>query len=227
MAQMAFRRRVGRVRAPARRFMRRRRGRVARRSRRFRRRRSRSGNLTIKCRYSTVQFITPSEHKTYDVSCVLGDFPEAERLWDNFEAYRIWNIKVKIIPLFNVADPKSPVPVVITAPFHRAAPDLDANGILSLDRSKTHRGTSRIERNFVPAVLSAVQTQSIGSTASVKTVWRPRIELIGDNAAKIKHYGGLAYFEKPFGSQPITFERHYEVQLECTVTFYNQKGFNS
>lgn len=223
---MAFRQRYRRTRRPVARRARYRRATIRRR--RFRKRRSRSGNLTFDCVLSTNIEITES-HKLFNVGCMLADFPEAKRLWDNFEAYRIWSLKVKIVPLFNVANPETPCPIVVSAPFHRPAPDLDANGILSLDRSKTHRGTARFQRSFVPAVLTGVRTNTVPPNENnfVKTAWRPRLELSGGDATKVRHYGGLIYFDAQFGTAPYKKGRQYECQIIAKVTMYSQKGFNN
>lgn len=222
---MAFRRRFRRARAPVARRARYRRATFRRR--RFRKPRRRSGNLTFDCVLST-NIEIDKDHKLFNVGCMLDDFNEAKRLWDNFEAYRIWSLKVKIIPLFNVANPETPVPIVVSAPFHRPAPDLDANGILSLDRSRTHRGTSKIQRSFVPTVLSAVRTNSNPDNNNlVKTSWRPRIELSGGSSTKVRHYGGLIYFDAQFGKVPYAKPRQYECQIIAKVTMYTQKGFNN
>ncbi|ADD62480.1 capsid protein [Cyclovirus TN18] len=220
---MAFRRRVGRSRAPIRRKLPRRR--VARR-RRFRRSRRLRGNFTVLAKRTQVVVIQGDEGGTVTIAPSLNDFTELAPLVPNFEGFRIWSVSCKIRPLFNVASDVGPVPRYYVAPWHKPTPTtVDSNGVLSIDRSKSYNGTSGAFRRFVPALLSAVGYSGIAGNQYGKIEWRPRVEL-NSNTQSLQHYCGVVHWSKdqlPGAGAPS--RRQYEIELIAKITLYNQKYF--
>lgn len=218
---MAFRRRVIRRRAPPRR----RRATIRRRRLRKKTFRRRTGNFTLKVRKTAVLAIDSDKGYSYNVAPTLNDYEEAKPYLAYFESYRIWNCTVKITPLFNVANPEQAVPRYYSAPWHRAGPpSLSTNSILSLDRAKSHNGTSGSFRRYTPAILLDTSVAGTPGQRIGQVSWRPKIGLQVSSTA-IPHYCALYHWsiDQLQGSQ-IT-QRQYEIEISSTITFYTQKSF--
>mgnify|MGYP007062377265 FL=1 len=218
---MAPRRRIVRRRAPLRRKRR-----IVRRRKIRLRRRPRTGNLTISARDTTVHAIHPSDGKTLPIQVTLSSFEETAPFFPYFEAYRIHSVSVKVTPLFNVTSSTYPIPRYYSAPWHRTAPlSLSTGTILSLDKAKSHAGTSGSFRRFVPAVLSSTNVVGNPNTMLGKQSWRPKIALEA-NAQSIPHYCGVYHWSidqiKP--AEPAAY-RQYEIEIVAKITFYTQKNF--
>uniref|UniRef100_A0AAU6S5A9 Capsid protein n=1 Tax=Myotis capaccinii feces associated cyclovirus 1 TaxID=3139988 RepID=A0AAU6S5A9_9CIRC len=222
-SEMAFRRRTVRSRAPIRRRLPRRR--VARR-RRFRRSRRLRGNFTFLARRTQVIVIPGNQGGNLSLAPALSDFTEITGLYTNFEAFRMWNVTVKVRPLFNVTGDLSPIPRYYIAPWHKPAPaTIDSNGILSIDRCKSYNGTSGAFRRFVPALMSNLGYAGASSNQFGKTEWRPRIEL-NSNSQTLPHYCGIIHWAKDqIEGAGATTQRQYEIELTAKITMYNQKYF--
>lgn len=219
---MAFRRRVIRRRAPPRRRSRR----VIRR-RRLRKRtfRRRTGNFTLKVRKTAVLAIDSDKGYSYSVAPTLNDYDEAAPYLNYFESYRIWNTTVKVTPLFNVASPTEAVPRYYSAPWHRAGPaSLSTGTILSLDKAKSHNGTSGSFRRYTPAILLDTSVAGTPGQRIGQISWRPKIAL-QVSSTSIPHYCALYHWsiDQLHGGQ-IT-QRQYEIEISSTITFYTQKSF--
>ena len=128
---MAARRRYVRRRAPPRRYRR-----AVRKTRRLRKkffRRRRTGNFTLLCRKVSVIAVPNDQGYSYQVAPTLNDYAEVQPFLNNFEAYRIWNVKVKITPLFNVAESGNPVPKYYSDPSIKSLIDFTASENFILD----------------------------------------------------------------------------------------------
>lgn len=218
---MAFRRRRVNRRAPVRRY----RSRVARRrlSRRPRRRRGRtSGKLTFLCRNTHVVEVTGGLGLSVPIAPTLQTFDEVSPFYNNFEAYRIWGVNVKVTPQFNISDPGTGVANYYSAPWHKEATGvtITTNSIQSIDRCKSYHGCKTTVRNFVPAIMAAVGTTGDGVTVG-KTSWRPRLEFHKDSH-KIPHYCALYYFSPNQVAASAANKYMYEIQITARVTLYNQ-----
>lgn len=220
---MAARRRYVRRRAPLRRYRR-----AVRKTRRLRKkfsRRRRTGNFTLLCRKVSVIAVPGAEGYSYQVAPTLNDYAEVQPFLNNFEAYRIWNVKVKITPLFNVAESGNPVPKYYSAPWHRPGPvAIASNSILSLDRAKSHNGTTTTFRRYAPCILTSIgiagdTTQHLG-----KTEWKPKIA-IQTSSTTIPHYAALYHWSQDQIPGPQAVTRQYELEISSVVTLYNQKNF--
>ncbi|ADU76994.1 Cap protein [Cyclovirus PKbeef23/PAK/2009] len=188
------------------------------------RRRQRTGNITVSMKSL---YVAPVEGKTgylLQISPAVSDFTEAATFINYFEAYRIWSVKVKVNPLFNVAADTTPVPRYYSAPWHKPGPtSINSTGIVTIDKCKSYNGLSGSVRRFVPAVLTATGYAGITTPQYGKINWRPRIEL-NSNTATLPHYCGL-YLWSADQQEGSTHIRQYEIETEIKVTFYNQKSF--
>ena len=219
---MAFRRRIIRRRAPPRRR------RATIRRRRLRKktfRRRKTGIFTLKVRKTAVLAIDSDKGYSYNVAPTLNDYEEAAPYLQYFEAYRIWNCTVKVTPLFNVASPTEAVPRYYSAPWHRAGPvALSTGTILSLDKAKSHNGTSGSYRRYTPCVLT--DTSVAGTPGQRIGKWTGDLRsLYKYLSSGIPHYCALYHWsiDQLHGGQ-IT-QRQYEIEICSTITFYTQKSF--
>lgn len=216
---MAYRRRRVRVKRRYRRILSYR----ARRPRLRRRRRVRSGNLVLNCRVSRELIVPHKSGAQQAVSVSLNSYPELAGLYNSFEAYRIHNIRVKVIPQVTSTTSSTPIGPYHIAPWHREEPTVNANTILSIDGCRTYKGTHCASRNFVTCVLSNIGFTGVTNSAFAKANWRPRIELSGAGHS-IPHYGGIIYWD-PVADSTAAKGMSYTVIMESRVTLYNQKGF--
>ena len=219
---MASRRRIVRRRAPPRRYRR-----AVRKTRRLRKRRylRRSGNFTFLCRKVAVIAVPSNEGYSYQVAPTINDYSEVQPFINNFESYRIWNVSVKVTPLFNVAESANPVPKYYSAPWHRPGPvALASNSILSLDRAKSHNGTATTYRRFMPAVLTNIAIAGDTTSHIGKVEWKPKIAL-QTSSTTIPHYAALYHWSQDQIPGPQALSRQYEVEITSIVTLYNQKNF--
>lgn len=224
-SEMAFRRRtVRRTRRfkPVRRYQSRRRVFKVRR-----RRRTRGSKFTCIIRRTFTQVLQHDTALTYQIKPTLSDFNEALPFRDNFEAYRVHSVTIRVIPHFNNTTVSTTVPPYYSAPYHQEIdiPSLTPERLLSIDRCKVHNGTASSIRSFVPAVLSDI-TYPVASgatnTSIAKINWRPRLE-IGCKSDKIPLYCGVYYFDKDVNPTATKFNRVYDFIVTCRITFYNQR----
>ncbi|UDN67413.1 capsid protein [robinz virus RP_584] len=195
------------------------------RRKRFIRRRRNNGNFT--CKLSNISDATvTASGLTLPLYTQIDQFPEASGLAANFEAYKIHNVRVKIIPKFNVgtaAAGAAQVGPYFSAPWHRevTASNITYDSIRSIDKHRSYHGCSTSVRNFKPSILMAQLVTGGGTTTHLQTTrFSPRIELGSADSGAVRHYCGLYFFA---GMESGAGTINYDVLLDMKVTFYNQK----
>uniref|UniRef100_A0AAU7E3G8 Capsid protein n=1 Tax=Hipposideros bat circovirus TaxID=3141880 RepID=A0AAU7E3G8_9CIRC len=226
---MAFRRRTVRPR----RFYRRKVGIVKRRRvvrKRLRKRKSNLGNLTCLIRSTSVQNVQNDNQLTLVIKPSLSDFFEANVLKQNFEAFRIHSVSVRVVPHFNISTGGNDCPPYISCPYKT---DIDSGALnidrlLSVDKAKLHHGWRGTTRSFVPAVLSDISYSGDGgtvATANTKINWKPRME-INCSSDKVPHYCGIILFDKGLNPATPKFNRVYQIIVTAKITFYGQRSLD-
>ncbi|UPW41813.1 capsid protein [Peromfec virus RodF5_43] len=201
---------------------------------RYVRRKKKSGNFTLEVRQTTLlQQATPA----IVIAPTFNEFQELKDLAPNFEAYRIWSVKVKITPNMNVAMIGDTVTTstpsalfdakqfhYISAPWHRPVDKttIDANSLLSIDRSREYMGCAQSNRTFVPAVLTSALVNEVVTVSKLN--WRPRIEISDSDSINIAHYCGLYWFQALDRANDNEVRASYNLVLTMKVTLYNQKS---
>lgn len=165
-----FRRRIIRrrpFRRPRRRF-------VARR----RLRKRATGNLFCKLTKVSTFEVNQDVNSVWDGSFVPEDFDEFKSLAKNFEAVKIYRVRLTVFPLQNVSNNStSSMPSYAMTPWHYGIdPPKEFRKYLSMDRSKMIRGTSMGTQSYVPNVMSNVLTQDNPPIAQSNMItWRPTL----------------------------------------------------
>lgn len=194
------------------------------------RRRNNLGNLSFLIRTTSVQNVISDQPLTLVIKPCLDDFFEARDLKNNFEAFRIHSVAVRIVPHFNISTGGNDCPPYISCPYKtdidKAAANIDR--LLTVDKARLHHGWRGTSRTFVPAVLSDISYSGDGgtiATANTKVNWRPRLE-INCSSDKIPHYCGIIHFDKGLNPGTPKFNRIYQVIITAKVTFYGQRTLN-
>ncbi|UDN67417.1 capsid protein [robinz virus RP_736] len=190
------------------------------RTRRFRTRRPRIMNSNfMTVGKATTNLSVPNTGQAVSITPSLSSFVEFNALRDNFEAYRIRKVKVKITPRANQSQTDTLVGPYYSAPYHRPVNTTNINQqtILSIDRSRQYAGTATSRRSYVPAILELVlvSTGASPTTQAAKTCWRPRIEASTADTYTIPHFCGIYYFSG---------KNDYEITTTAFVEFINQKN---
>lgn len=186
-----------------------------------------NGNFTCQVR-TQVDLIASAGtgvETTHIVRPTLSTFGELAELIDNFEAYRIHYVRVKVVPYANTSTPDDPIGEYVSAPYHKpvtTTSNITAANLLSIDRSRVFQGNSTSTRTFVPAIRTATQVGD--SVVLSNTVFRPRIEISSDSI-KIPHYCGLYAFPPSSNSTMGAPLPRYSIVTTAKVTLYNQKTF--
>ncbi len=211
--------------------------RVQRRRYRQGRRRSKIDCYTLNACYSYTQTIQPADGASVQFKPKVSDFKEFVNIYTNFEAYRFISFSVCIRPLFSVTTPEDPSPPYVIAPYKKNLQvALGFNDAQSLNQAKIYHGARTAYRNFVPAVMGAVQYY--GSSGAVdpaycKTVWSPRLE--SDlQSVDVPHYCCLVVWDKAtlFKSNRMdtgsgvyaTAAKQYEITCRAKIRLYTQKN---
>ncbi|UDN67411.1 capsid protein [robinz virus RP_526] len=190
------------------------------RSRRFRPRRNRSnGNFFCKGKTSITIVVAGTGTQLQIVPTING-FVEFNNLKNNFEAYKIRKVKVKITPRANTSYPGGVYcGNYISAPYHKpvTTSTVTEESLLSIDKSRVYSGFATSTRSYVPAILELVlvSTGATPTTQASKTCWKPRIEINGTSSFDIPHFCGLYYFSG---------QNQYDVETTVMVEFINQKN---
>lgn len=205
-----------------------RRRRVIRRRRIFRQRPGK-GNFRVKLTrfVSITQDIAKTSQFPFDIT--LADFPEYPTLSGAFERIKIRRIKVTILPQQNVSNNStSLMPDYCMFPWHRELPTIGSfNTFLSIDRAKLSRGTACTSQMYVPSILVSVETKgAVGyGVMSRETKWRPTLECTNDTEKVIIYSGGMGM--QSLSDAPADAKAHYNIRVDCYVTFQNQNTLAS
>lgn len=149
----------------------------------FRRRRiprRKFGNGNLYCKFTRVSSVSVALDKTsvWNTAIKPGDFAEWTRLYKNFEYSKWLKIRVRVIPLQNIANNStSAVPCYIMLPYHTiGTPTMTAlDRYMSVDRAKIMRMTKAASQSYVPAVRVDVWNTIGGDAHWNKLEWRPTI----------------------------------------------------
>ena len=172
----------------------------ARRRRLFRRRRRfpiRPADLLCKLtKISTVR-VDVTKVNVYSLSFLPTDFKEFTDLRDSFEMVKFLKVRVRVLPLQNVANnTSSAMPAYCMLPWHRGGPAAtEFNTYLSVDKAKVFRGTQTGRQSYVPCNLLANSTDTATAVSTDTINWRPTLYIQRSQTNFPRIYTGLIVFQ--------------------------------
>lgn len=156
-------------------------------------------------------------------SCIVtGDtYPEFIALREQFEYFKIHNLRVTLTPLNNVSSRGAVCLPFCIAPYHRAPPNISYNQALTLDKCKEYRGTAKASRNFSVAAPIDSETSYPDSIKDMYA-WSPKLGTTKPGFG-VKHFGGVIVFDAFAESVINNFTTYYTLTFTSKITLYNQR----
>ncbi|WBG01479.1 coat protein [army ant associated cyclovirus 5 170_4] len=215
-----FRRRVA-YRKPVRRVRRR----YLRRA--FRRRRiGRSRTGSMYCKFTKVASVTVENNVNsfWGASFLPTDFPEYNNIAKNFELCKFLRIRVRVIPLQNVANNStSALPCYAMLPWHVPITyPKEFNFYLSVDKHKIRRQCEKGTQSYIPNLFVETPSGTPAQTSAPdQIVWKPEIRYHQNTSREPPRiYGGVIVFqgEQEFEGRKASFN----IVTDVWVKFKNQ-----
>lgn len=163
-----------------------------------------------------------TEVASFPLDAIPLEFPEFANLAPNFEAYRFHRMKVRVFPHANVGNnTTSKMSTYCLLPWHQPIPTGGSfETYLSLDKAKIFRDFNVGKQIYNLNTLIA--TKAGTDSELIETAWNKRIELTGDTAYTVRHYGGLMAFQE-VKNAPEKYSVDVTIIRDVYCTFYNQR----